>query len=269
MRGKGGSCLTNSHANIRNVPVDKDALKSNLARIQERVARATERSGRPVEGITFVAVSKTFSADAIRAAHELGLRHFGENRVQEFDSKREALANLNATFHLIGHLQGNKARRAAEIFDIIDSVDSISLARKLDAAWAEKRGTDASKLPILIEVQLAAEESKFGVTPADLPALIESILELPRLELQGLMAIPPFLENPEHVRPYFQRLRQLRDDMRQKFGAAASDSLRELSMGMSHDFEVAIEEGATQIRVGTALFGPRIPPVQREVEHNQ
>jgi pyridoxal phosphate enzyme (YggS family) len=238
--------------------VDQDALKSNLASIQQRVARAAARSGRPIEGITFVAVSKTFSAEAIRAAYELGLRHFGENRVQEFDSKREALAELPATFHLIGHLQSNKVRRAAEIFDAIDSVDSIALARKLDAAWAEKRGTDASKLPILIEVQLATEESKFGVAPADLPALIESIIELPRLELRGLMAIPPFLGNPEHVRPYFERLRQLRDDMRQRFGAAAADSFRELSMGMSHDFEVAIEEGATQIRVGTALFGPRV-----------
>ena len=256
---RGKPTLPTPHANIRSVPVDKDALKSNLASIQERVARAAERSGRPVEGIAFVAVSKTFSAEAIRAAHELGLRHFGENRVQEFDSKRQALADLDATFHLIGHLQGNKARRAAEIFDIIDSVDSIALARKLDAAWAEHRKADASKLPILIEVQLAAEESKFGVTEADLPNLIEAILQLPRLELRGLMAIPPFLENPERVRPYFQRLRQLRENMRQRFGAAAADSFRELSMGMSHDFEVAIEEGATQIRVGTALFGARVP----------
>jgi pyridoxal phosphate enzyme (YggS family) len=237
--------------------MDRSALESNLASIQGRVVRAAERSGRGIEDITFVAVSKTFSAEAVRAAHELGLRHFGENRVQEFDSKREAVADLPATFHLIGHLQGNKARR--EIFDSIDSVDSIALARKLDAAWAEHRKADASKLPILIEVQLAAEESKFGVTEADLPNLIEAILQLPRLELRGLMAIPPFLENPERVRPYFQRLRQLRENMRQRFGAAAADSFRELSMGMSHDFEVAIEEGATQIRVGTALFGARVP----------
>jgi len=250
--------LRSCRANICSVAVDRSALESNLADIQKRVARAAERSGREVEGITFVAVSKTFSAKAIRVAYDLGLRHFGENRVQEFDSKREAVADLTVTFHLIGHLQGNKARRAAEIFDTIDSVDSIALARRLDAAWAEHREADASKLPILIEAQLAAEESKFGVTEADLPNLIEAILQLPRLELRGLMAIPPFLENPEHVRPYFQRLRQLRENMLQRFGATAGDSFRELSMGMSHDFEVAIEEGATQIRVGTALFGARV-----------
>ena len=249
--------LPSRRANICSVAVDRGALESNLARIQERVARAAERSGREVEGITFVAVSKTFSAEAICVAYDLGLRHFGENRVQEWDSKREAVTDLPATFHLIGHLQGNKARRAAEIFDSIDSVDSIALARRLDAAWGEQGKANVSKLPILIEVQLAAEESKFGVTEADLPSLIEAILQLPRLELRGLMAIPPFLENPEHVRPYFQRLRQLRDDLRQRFEGAA-DSFRELSMGMSHDFEAAIEDGATQIRVGTALFGARL-----------
>lgn len=238
--------------------VDKSALESNLALIQERITRAAERSGRRAEEITIVAVSKTFSVEAVLVAHELGLRHFGENRVQEFDSKRETLADLDATFHLIGHLQGNKARRAAEIFDAIDSVDSISLARKLDGAWSEDRKANGSKLPVLIEVQLAAEDSKFGVTEADLPILIEAILQLPRLQLRGLMAIPPYLENPEDVRPYFRRLRELRDEIRQRFRASAADSVHELSMGMSHDFEVAIEEGATQIRVGTALFGGRV-----------
>ncbi len=238
--------------------VDRGALASNLARIRERAARAAERSGHRAEDVTLVAVCKTFPAEAILAAHELGLRHFGENRVQEFDSKRGALDGLDATFHLIGHLQGNKARRAAEIFDAIDSVDSIALARKLDAAWDENHKTDASKLPVLIEVQLAAEESKFGVAETELPALVQAILQMPRLELRGLMAIPPFFEDAEKVRPYFQRLRQIRDEMRQRFGAAAADSFGELSMGMSHDFEVAIEEGATQIRVGTALFGARV-----------
>ncbi len=240
--------------------VEKSALESNLARIQERIASPAERSGRRAEEITIVAVSKTFSAEAILVAHELGLRHFGENRVQEFDSKRETLADLDASFHLIGHLQGNKARRATEIFDAIDSVDSISLARKLDAAVSEHPKADGSRLPVLIEVQLAAEDSKFGATEADLPSLIESVLQLPRLQLRGLMAIPPFLENPQHVRPYFRRLRQLRDDMRRRFGATDRDSFHELSMGMSHDFEVAIEEGATQIRIGTALFGGRVAP---------
>jgi pyridoxal phosphate enzyme (YggS family) len=242
--------LAGCRANICAVAVDKSALESNLALIQERITRAAERSGRRAEEITIVAVSKTFSVEAVLVAHELGLRHFGENRVQEFDSKRETLADLDATFHLIGHLQGNKARRAAEIFDAIDSVDSISLARKLDGAWSEDRKANGSKLPVLIEVQLAAEDSKFGVTEADLPILIEAILQL--------MAIPPYLENPEDVRPYFRRLRELRDEIRQRFRASAADSVHELSMGMSHDFEVAIEEGATQIRVGTALFGGRV-----------
>jgi PLP dependent protein len=240
------------------VPVDRSALESNFARIQKRIAHAADRSDRRAEDITLVAVSKTFSAEAVAAAYELGLRHFGENRVQEFDSKREALDGLDATFHLIGHLQGNKARRAAEIFDAIDSVDSIALARKLDSALGERPEVDASKLPVLIEVRLAAEKSKFGVTEAELPDLVETILKMPHLELRGLMAIPPFLENPEGVRPYFRRMQQIRDAMRHRFGAASANSFRELSMGMSHDFEVAIEEGATQIRVGTALFGSRV-----------
>jgi PLP dependent protein len=237
--------------------VDKNAIASNLERIQERIAHAAKRSGRRANDVTIIAVGKTFSADAIRAAYELGLRHFGENRVQEWESKRESISGLKATFHLIGHLQGNKARRAAEIFDTVDSVDSSALARKLDAAWAEKHPSGASKLPVLIEVHLAGEESKFGVTDAELPALCEAIFSLPHCNLCGLMAIPPFMQNPEDVRPYFRRLRGLRDELHRRFGPAASNGLSELSMGMSHDFEIAIEEGATQIRVGTALFGAR------------
>ncbi len=236
---------------------DKRILASNLAKIRERIARAAERSGRRADEITLIAVSKTFPAEAILEAYALGIRHFGENRVQEWDAKRDELAGLDATIHLIGHLQSNKARRAAQIFSVIDSVDSISLARKLDAAFAESARSSTDRLPILIEVQSAAEESKSGVAQAELPALIDAILELPRLELRGLMAIPPYLENPEDVRPYFRQLRQLHEAAKARLDAKLRGSFREISMGMSHDFEVAIEEGATQVRLGTALFGSR------------
>jgi pyridoxal phosphate enzyme (YggS family) len=224
-------------------------IASNLADIRERIARSAARAGRAPEDITLVAVSKTFPPAAIRSAYELGLRHFGENRVQEWESKRAAVADLDATWHLIGHLQSNKARRAANLFDRVDSVDSVALAQKLDAAAA----SEAKRLKILIEVHLGGEETKSGVPEADLPALAEIIAQLQNLELRGLMTIPPYFEEPEQVRPYFQKLRTLRDQV----GAQIGIPLNVLSMGMSHDFEIAIEEGATEIRVGTALFGER------------
>jgi PLP dependent protein len=225
------------------------SIASNLALTRERIARASERAGRRADEITLVAVSKTFPAEAIRAAYEAGLRQFGENRVQEWETKQPRVADLSATWHLIGHLQSNKARRAARLFSRVDSVDSLELARKLDACAAE----EAKRLPILIEVQLGNEETKTGVTERELPALAEGVAALPSLELLGLMAIPPFLDEAERVRPHFRKLRELRDDLSKRLGHA----LPVLSMGMSHDFEVAIEEGATEIRVGTALFGVR------------
>lgn len=225
------------------------SIAVNLARIRERIARASERAGRRVDEITLVAVSKTFSAEAIRAAYEAGLRHFGENRVQEWEGKQPRVAGLNATWHLIGHLQSNKARRAARLFSRVDSVDALELASKLDAFAAE----EGKRLPILIEVHLGNEETKTGVAESDLWPLAEGVVALPRLELLGLMAIPPFLDEPELVRSYFCKLRELRDDLSRRLARA----LPVLSMGMSHDFEVAIEEGATEIRVGTALFGDR------------
>ena len=225
------------------------SIAVNLARIRERIARASERAGRQVDEITLVAVSKTFSAEAIRAAYEAGLRHFGENRVQEWEGKQPRVAGLNATWHLIGHLQSNKARRAARLFSRVDSVDALELASKLDAFAAE----EGKRLPILIEVHLGNEETKTGVAESDLWPLAEGVVALPRLELLGLMAIPPFLDEPELVRSYFCKLRELRDDLSRRLARA----LPVLSMGMSHDFEVAIEEGATEIRVGTALFGDR------------
>jgi hypothetical protein len=224
-------------------------IASNLAEIRERIARSAARAGRAAEDITLVAVSKTFPPEAIRSAFELGLRQFGENRVQEWESKRAAVADLDATWHLIGHLQSNKARRAASLFNRVDSVDSLALAQKLDAAAA----SEAKRLQVLIEVHQGGEETKSGVPEADLPALAENIVQLQNLELLGLMTIPPYFDKPEQVRPYFQKLRTLRDQVCLQIGMP----LNALSMGMSHDFEIAIEEGATEIRVGTALFGER------------
>jgi len=227
-------------------------MESNLRHVQDRISAAANRAGRKPEDITLIAVSKTFGAESIQQAYALGLRHFGENRVQEWDSKRAPLAGLEARWHLIGHLQSNKARRAAEIFDTVDSVDSLSLAQKLNGARAESA---SAALDVLIEVQLAPEDSKSGVSESELPAVVEAVLALPSLKLRGLMAIPPFLDRAEDVRKYFRKLHELRDSLQPRLGAGTS--LSELSMGMSHDFEVAIEEGATQIRVGTALFGSR------------
>jgi hypothetical protein len=227
------------------------SVRENLSRIQERIALAAKRAGRRVEEITLIGVSKTHPADAIREAFEAGVRHFGENRVQEWEGKRAGTEGLAAAWHLIGHLQSNKAARAAKLFHSVDSVDDVVLALRLDRARAEAGIT--GKLRVLIEVRVAAEETKSGVGIAELPALAEEAAELPKLELAGLMCIPPFLENAESVRPYFRRLRELREDLTKRLGLA----LPVLSMGMSHDYEVAIEEGATEIRVGTALFGQR------------
>jgi pyridoxal phosphate enzyme (YggS family) len=224
-------------------------VAANLARVRERIARATQRAGRGADEITLVAVSKTFSVDAIRAACEAGVRHLGENRVQEVDKKRPKLADLDATWHFIGHLQSNKVRLATELFDRLDSLDSLPLAQKLDSAARDR----VTPLPVLIEVHLGGEETKSGVAEAGLPALARGVTALANLELRGLMAVPPYSEDPENLRPYFRRLRALRDTLSQRL----SRQLPVLSMGMSHDFEVAIEEGATEIRVGTALFGAR------------
>jgi pyridoxal phosphate enzyme (YggS family) len=247
------------------------SIAQNLAAIRERIARAAARAGRNPDQVTLVAVSKTFSAEHIREAYTAGVRHFGENRVQEWEGKYSQVADLDATWHLIGHLQSNKARRAAGLFHTIDSVDSLSLAQKLDRAVSESSAALQggiplpSRLPILIEVRLSPELTKSGVHPDELHALAEAILALPHLDLRGLMTIPPLLNNPEDVRPYFCRLRELRDSLRTLLASMAGLSLTPaprplipvLSMGMSHDFEVGIEEGATQVRLGTALFGER------------
>ena len=236
---------------------DISSIEANLADIRSRVERAASRAGRAAEDVTIVGVSKTFPAEAIRAAYSLGLRDFGENRVQEFEGKHPLLDDLDASWHLIGHLQSNKARRAVQLFGAVDSLDALSLAQKLNTICAELAADHPGRLSVLIEVRLAPEDSKTGVVVEEAPALVEALLELPHLEIRGFMSIPPFFEDVERVRPYFRRLRELRDEMRRRFVPGDSALLRELSMGMSHDFEIAIEEGATQIRVGTALFGSR------------
>jgi PLP dependent protein len=226
------------------------SIRENLFRIQERIVNAAARAGRRPEDITLIGVSKTHPAIAIQEAYQAGVRHFGENRVQEWEVKRVCTNKLAATWHLIGHLQSNKAAKAARLFHTVDSVDDFAAAQKLDRTRAEASALGI--LRVLIEVRVAKEETKSGAEIGALPELAEKIAELPLLELAGLMCIPPFFE-AERGRPYFRRLRELRDELRAKLGLP----LPVLSMGMSHDFEVAIEEGATEVRVGTALFGAR------------
>ena len=230
-------------------------LQERLAAIRERMVAGAKRAGRTADEITLIAVSKTHSAAAIRAAFQLGVRHFGENRVQEWEGKRTVLADLLADWHLVGHLQSNKAAKAARFFHNIDSVDDFALAQRLDRARTELG--ESRKLRVLIEVRIAPEESKSGVARDLLIPFAEQLSALSGLDLQGLMCIPPFLDVPERVRPYFSELRELREDLERRLGKR----LPVLSMGMSHDFEVAIEEGATEVRIGTALFGTRaLPP---------
>ena len=227
-------------------------IQAALAHVRERVAAAASRSGRRGDDITLVAVTKTHTVEAVRAAFDQGVRHFGENRVQEAADKFAGLGDLRvagATFHLIGHLQSNKAKKAVDVFDIVQSVDRVDLSRRLHRFAIEA----GRVLPVMIEVDLAGEESKSGVPEAQLFTLLESIRALNGLRLEGLMAIPPYLDDPEDVRPYFARLRELRDGARKRELLDGSA----LSMGMSHDFEAAIEEGATHVRVGTAIFGRR------------
>jgi PLP dependent protein len=228
-------------------------IRENILRIQERIAKARQNSAHPAE-VTLIAVSKTHSPESIREAYEAGLRHFGENRVQEWEGKHPQLEDLPATWHLIGHLQSNKSARAAKAFHSIDSVDDFALAQRLDQARTELKIKE--KLRILIEVRVENEATKTGAELQTVPELMENLTDLKNLEVAGLMCIPPFLEDPEKVRPYFTRLRKLRDDLSTSSGLP----LPVLSMGMSHDFEVAIQEGATEVRIGTAIFGTRPKP---------
>jgi PLP dependent protein len=232
--------------------MSENDLKRRLEAIRERIGAAAKRSGRREEDITLIAVSKTHPAEAIRTAFALGVKHFGENRVQEWEGKRGAVEDLRGEWHLIGHLQSNKAARAAKLFHSVDSVDDLALAQRLHRARSESGGT--RKLRVLIEIRVAPEATKSGVEIAELPMLAEEIVGLGNLDFQGLMCIPPFFDEPEKARPYFVSLRELKERLEATLGR----KLPVLSMGMSHDFEFAIEEGATEVRVGTALFGTRM-----------
>lgn len=222
-------------------------LEQNIARVQESVARAEVRSGRPAGSVTVVAVSKTVERAAIDGAYRLGLRHFGENRVQDAVAKYQEALPADSTLHLIGQLQSNKARPAADLFDVIESVDRPSLIDALARATVERE----RPLSVLLQVNVARETQKAGCDPQDAVSLVEAILAHPSLELRGVMTIAPLVEEPEDVRPVFSGLRLLRDDLRQRFPTLP---LEVLSMGMSNDFAVAIEEGATHVRVGRAIF---------------
>ncbi len=230
-------------------------IADRIAAVRERIARAAARAGREPETVTLVAVSKTQGPEAVREAFAAGCRIFGENRVQEAEAKAAALVDLRAgglEWHLVGHLQENKARKAAPLFDLVHSIDSVALGKKLARLSADAGPT----LRGLVQVDLAGEETKFGVPETELFAALEGLLGLPGLRVEGLMLLPPLFEEPERARPFFRRLRVLRDEALAK-GLLADGRL---SMGMSHDFEVAIEEGATLVRVGTAIFGERKAP---------
>jgi pyridoxal phosphate enzyme (YggS family) len=233
------------------------SIAENIADVRSRIAAAAARVKRNPDSITLMAVSKTVEPERIRQAYEAGLRVFGENRVQEFAEKAPRLADLkDARWHLIGHLQSNKARKAAELFAAVDSVDSLRLAEKLNQA-AEEAG---KTLAVLIEIKVGAEETKHGI-PLDSPELedlLRGAAKLEHLQVRGLMTVPPYTEDPEGARSYFRCLRDLRDQIAAR--KLPRIEMGVLSMGMSHDFEVAIEEGSTCVRVGTAIFGARPKP---------
>jgi pyridoxal phosphate enzyme (YggS family) len=233
------------------------SIAENIARVRERVTAATIRSGRKLEAVTLMAVTKTFPPEQIHEAYAAGLRVFGENRVQEFAGKIAALRNLrDAEWHLIGHLQTNKAAQAAELFSHVDSVDSVRLARKLNSAASDL----GKKIAVLIEINIGGEAAKSGLAPDshELPDLLNAAPDLPFIDFRGLMTVPPYSDNPEHSRPYFRRMRELFRNL----GGRELPAIRMevLSMGMSHDYDIAIEEGATCIRIGTAIFGERETP---------
>lgn len=234
---------------------EKKDIFQNISNVYRRICHAAMRAGRDPEEVKLVAVTKTVDIDRIREAIDAGLRVFGENRVQEAQKKildlRSRIQESIIEWHLIGHLQKNKAKYAVQLFDLIHSVDSISLAEELDRQ--AKRDNKVQR--ILIQVKLSEEETKHGIPEEGLAPLIETVKGLSNLRLEGLMTMPPYLDAPEMVRPYFSRLREIRDRINSL--GVLPYPLKELSMGMSHDFEVAIEEGATMVRIGTAIFGER------------
>jgi pyridoxal phosphate enzyme (YggS family) len=231
-----------------------EALRKRYENVCARIAVAAAESRRAPGEIKVIAISKTHPVSLMRVALNVGITDLGENRVQEAESKILELGQNAARWHLVGHLQPNKARRAVRLFDCIHSLDSVSLASRLQRICDEE---NREELAVLIQVDLGSEETKSGIAEDELPLLVRELEEHPRLRFSGLMTLPPFFENPEHARPYFRRLRELRDALKTegRFGPGRG----ELSMGMTHDFEVAIEEGATMLRIGTAIFGERVP----------
>jgi PLP dependent protein len=229
-----------------------NTLSQRLDAVHKNIDGRARRVGRSPSEITLVAVSKTHPAETIRAAIAAGVTDLGENRVQEADGKVGEVGRNAARWHLIGHLQSNKARRAVELFDVIHSLDSAALARRLDRMCVE---LNRDELPLMIQVDLGHEPTKSGAVEHDVSEIVEAVRESGRLRLVGLMTVPPFFDDLEKVRPYFRRLREIRDEL--NAGKAFGDHPGELSMGMTHDYEVAIEEGATMLRVGTAIFGER------------
>jgi pyridoxal phosphate enzyme (YggS family) len=227
-------------------------LRERLEDVRARVNTAVLRSNRSANEITLIAISKTHPSDAIKAGLNLGITDFGENRVQEAEVKIRELGRAAARWHLVGHLQTNKAGRAVKLFDCIHSLDSVDLAQRLDRLCAVE---NRAELDVLIQIDLGGEKTKTGIEPRELPELLSALPKCQRLRLIGLMTLPPYFENPDCARPYFKTLRELRDQLQTDghFG----ERMGELSMGMSHDFELAIEEGATMVRVGTAIFGER------------
>jgi PLP dependent protein len=223
-------------------------LEQSLSAVRERVAAAAERARRNPDAVIIVAVTKAIAPERVEEARAAGLTVFGENKVQEAKAKIP-LVSSRARWHMIGHLQTNKARDAVALFELIHSVDSVKLAGELDKC----AGRAGKTQPILLEINVSGEASKSGLKHEDLAAALEQISALPRIEIRGLMTMAPFTEDIEKARPHFRRLRELRDEMENRFGVR----LPELSMGMSHDFEAAVEEGATMVRIGTAIFGER------------
>jgi pyridoxal phosphate enzyme (YggS family) len=228
-----------------------DAVHARLADVRERIARAAARAGRDLSRIRLVSVSKTFDAADVRAAALAGQIDFGENKVQEAQQKQALTAGLPLRWHLIGHLQSNKAAKAAALFDVIHSIDDASLVRKIDSAAAAAGRT----LELLVQVDLAGEPTKHGARESELPAIFDAARTCSSVRVSGLMTLPPATSDPEAVRPWFRELIHVRD--RLQAGGIEPSRLAELSMGMSHDYEIAIEEGSTIVRVGTAIFGKR------------
>ena len=237
---------------MANVDPAQELLAVRLADVRARLAAATQRSGRQADQVRLIAISKTHPASVVQQAIELGATDLGENRVQEAEGKIAEIGREKVRWHLVGHLQANKSRRAVSLFDVIHSLDTVDLARRLDRLCVEV-GRDS--LPVLIQVDLGHEETKSGIDESEITHLVESLGPLTRVKLIGLMTLPPFFDDPEQSRPFFRRLRELRDELNRR--GAFGDRTGELSMGMTHDFEVAIEEGATMVRVGTAIFGAR------------